>query len=66
MIRVANLLPGQAARCVLTVTATRCDPLATTVRASASSLRLTGAIQSRSGGVGGRTSCRAAGSGVTG
>ena len=66
VIRVANLLPGQAARCVLTVTATRCDPLATTVRASASSLRLTGAIQSRTGGVGGRTSCRAAGSGVTG
>ena len=66
VIRVANLLPGQSARCVLTVTATRCDPIATTVRASASSLSLTGAIQSRAGGVGGRLSCRAPGSGVTG
>ena len=66
VIRVANLLPGQSARCVLTVSATRCDPIATTVRASASSLSLTGAIQSRAGGVGGRLSCRAPGSGVTG
>ena len=66
VIRVADLLPGQSARCVLAVTSARCDALATTVRASASSLRLTGAIQSRVGGVGGRSSCRAAGSGVTG
>ena len=66
VIRVAHLLPGQSARCVLTVTATRCDPLATTVRASASSLSLAGAIQSRAGGVGGPSSCRAAGTGVTG
>jgi hypothetical protein len=66
VLRVADLLPGQSARCVLAVTSARCDALATTVRASASSLRLTGAIQSRVGGVGGRSSCRAAGSGVTG
>ena len=66
VIRVADLLPGQSAQCVLTVTAARCDPVATTVRASASSLRLTGTIQSRAGGAGGRASCRAPGSGVTG
>lgn len=66
VIRVTTLLPGQSARCVLAVTAAQCDPLATTVRASASSRRLTGAIQSRSGGVGGRATCRAAGTGVTG
>jgi len=66
VVRVATLLPGQSARCVLRVTVARCDAIATTVRASASSLRLNGGITSRSGGVGGRTTCRAAGSGVTG
>ena len=66
VMRVSDLLPGQSARCVLTITVARCDPLATTVRVSGSSLTLTGLIQSRVGGAGGRSACRAAGSGVTG
>lgn len=66
VVQVGRLLPGESARCVLRVTADRCDAASTTVRASATARRLDNRIGARSGTTGRRAGCAAPGSGVTG